>query len=98
MQGPMVFLIVAAAAGYAGWLLMPQGMRRWLVRRLMAVAPSRSTWLARLEANAEAGGCSSCKGCAAGGRPPVRPGPARIELHRRSRQGERDRCARTALR
>lgn len=98
MQGLMVFLIVAAAAAHAGWLLMPQGMRRWLVRRLTVVAPLRSAWLARLEANAEAGACGSCKGCAAGGRPPARPGPARIALHRQSRQGGRDRCARTALR
>ena len=83
MQGLTVALIVAAAAGYAGWLLMPQGMRRSLLRRLMVVAPSRRAWLARVEANAETGGCSSCKGCAAGGRAPAPPGPARIEVHRR---------------
>ena len=46
MQGLAVSLIVAAAAGYAAWQLMPQSMRRWLIGRLMVVAPSRRARLA----------------------------------------------------
>ncbi|HMA30851.1 MAG TPA: hypothetical protein VKT00_03450, partial [Casimicrobiaceae bacterium] len=65
MQMLLVSMIVAVAGGYAGWLLMPQGLRRWLIGLLMAVAPSRRAWLARLASNAENAGCSSCRGCAA---------------------------------
>ena len=83
MQPLIVSLIVAAAAGYAAWQLMPQSMRRWLIGRLMVVAPSRRAWLARLEANAENGGCSSCKGCAGDDQAPASPGRAKIEVHRR---------------
>ena len=83
MQGLAVSLIVAAAAGYAAWQLMPQSMRRWLIGRLMVVAPSRRAWLARLEADAEDSGCSSCKGCAADGRVPALPGQTKIQVHRR---------------
>ncbi len=82
MQALTVSLIVAAAAGYAAWLLMPRRMRRWLIGRLRVIAPSRRALLARLEADAENGGCGSCKGCAADGRAPAPPGPARIEVHR----------------
>jgi hypothetical protein len=78
MQMLVVSIIVAVAAGYAGWLLMPQGVRRWLVGRLMVVAPSRRAWLARVASNAENGGCSSCRGCAARGRVPASPGQQRI--------------------
>jgi hypothetical protein len=83
MQGLTVSLIVAAAAAYAAWQLMPQSMRRWLVGRLMVIAPSRRVWLARLEADAENSGCSSCKGCAADGQAPAPPRQAKIEVHRR---------------
>jgi len=64
MQSLTVFLIVAVAAAYAAWLLMPQTLRRWLIGRLRVVVPSGHAWLARLEADAESSGCSSCKGCA----------------------------------
>ena len=83
MQGLTVSLIVAAAAAYAAWQLMPQSMRRWLIGRLMVIAPSRRAWLAHLEADAENSGCSSCKGCAADGQAPAPPGQAKIEVHRR---------------
>jgi len=83
MQVLLVSLIVAAAAGYAGWQLMPRGMRRGLIGRLVAIAPSWRAWLARLEANAENGGCSSCRGCAADGRLGASAGRARIVVHRR---------------
>jgi hypothetical protein len=69
MQNLIVFLIVGFAAGYAAWRLMPQALRRWLIGRLRVVAPSGRAWLARLEANAEAGDCGSCRGCATGPSP-----------------------------
>jgi hypothetical protein len=85
MQGLIVSLIVTAATAYAAWLLMPQSTRRWLIGRLMAIAPSRRAWLARLEAGAETGGCSSCKGCSADSRASSALGQAKIELRRRVR-------------
>jgi hypothetical protein len=88
VQGPIVFLIVAAAAAYAAWQLMPQGMRRWLVGRLAAIAPSRRAWLARLEAGAGDSACGSCKGCADGNAPAARV-PSRIEVHRRPGRPDR---------
>ena len=84
MQGVIVFLIVAAAAGYAAWQLMPQSMRRWLIRPLMVIAPSQRARLARLEAEAQNSGCSSCKGCAADGKGPASLGGSKIEVHRRA--------------
>ena len=83
MQGLTVALIVAAAAAYAAWQLMPQSMRHWLIGRLRVVAPSRRVWLARLEAEVENSGCSTCKGCAADGQAPASPRQAKIEVHRR---------------
>jgi len=82
MQGLAVTVIVAAAAVYAAWQLMPRRMRHWIIGRLTAIAPSRRAWFARLEADAESGGCGSCKGCAADAHPPDSPGQARIEVHR----------------
>ena len=61
MQVVAVSLIVAVAAAYAAWLLMPQNVRRWLIDELMVIAPSHRAWLVRLQANAENSGCSSCK-------------------------------------
>jgi len=63
MQTAIVFLIVAAAAAYAAWQLMPQGLRRWLLDRLIVVAPRGASWLLRLRESAESSGCSSCKAC-----------------------------------
>lgn len=83
MQAFTVSLIVAAAACYAAWQFMPRSMRRWLIGRLTVVAPPHRAWLARLEAEAESSGCSSCKGCAADGQTPALPGQATIEVHRR---------------
>ena len=83
MQGMIVSLIVAAAAGYAAWQLMPQSTRRWVTRRLMVIVPSQHARLARLEAEAESSGCSSCKGCAADGQAPASLGHSKIEVHRR---------------
>ena len=85
MQGLIVSLIVAAAAGYAAWQLMPQSMRRWLIRPLMVIAPSQRARLARLEAEAQNSGCSSCKGCAADGQAFASLGQAKIEVHRRGK-------------
>ena len=82
MQALIAYFIVAMAMFYAGWLFMPQGMRRWLIARLIAHAPgSQRPRLARLQSGAESVGCSSCKGCAADAPSAV---PAKtIQLHRR---------------
>jgi len=66
MQTLVAYFIVAIAIIYAGWLFMPIGMRRWLIARLITLAPSsQRARLARLQADAESVGCSTCKGCAA---------------------------------
>lgn len=69
MQALIAYSIVAAAAGYAAWLLMPHALRRRIVAGLIRLAPAQSGLLRRLESNAQFGGCSSCKGCEAGTRP-----------------------------
>jgi len=82
MQNLLVLLIVSAAAGYAAWQLMPRVMRRWLIGRMMIIAPSRRAWLVRLATGAENSGCRSCKGCSAGlqaSAPRIR---ARIDAYR----------------
>ena len=82
MQALIAYFIVAMAMLFAGWLFMPQGMRRWLIARLIAHAPaSRQARFARLQSGAESVGCSSCKGCAANA-PSAVPAKA-IQLHRR---------------
>jgi len=68
MQNLTAFLIVAVAAGYVAWQLAPQILRRWMIRWLATVAPSRRPWLARLEQNAYSSGCDSCKGCEGAGK------------------------------
>jgi hypothetical protein len=79
VQSLIVFVIVAAAAMAAAWQLMPQFMRRWLIRRLAVTAPSQRGLLTRLEANAENSGCGSCKGCSYTGEQPVAPRQVKIE-------------------
>jgi hypothetical protein len=82
MQALNAYFIVAIAILYAGWLFMPQAMRRWLVARLIAVAPSsQRARFARLQSGAESVGCSTCKRCAtdASADSPVKT----IQLHRR---------------
>ena len=82
MQTLITYLIVAIAILYAGWLFMPQALRRWLIARLIEIAPSsQRARLARLQSGAESVGCSSCKGCATDA-PPSAPVKT-IQLHRR---------------
>ncbi|AMN47260.1 hypothetical protein ACG33_09160 [Steroidobacter denitrificans] len=83
MQHLLVSLIVAAAAGYAAWQLMPRMLRRWLIARMMILVPSCSAWLADLAVNAENSGCRSCKGCAAGLQTAASQDRAGIDVHRR---------------
>ena len=73
MQTLVTYLIVACAAGYAAWLLMPHFLRRRIVAGLTRVAPGRRRLFERLERNAQSGGCRSCKGCAMGTQPPASP-------------------------
>ena len=63
MQTLIVTVIVSAAAIAAAWQLMPHFMRRWLIRRMTAIAPSQRGLLAQLEAKAENSACGSCKAC-----------------------------------
>lgn len=81
MQTLIAYFIVAIALIYAGWLFMPQAMRRWLISRLIGVAPSsQRARLARMQADTESVGCSTCKGCATDA---PAAGPVKtIQLHR----------------
>jgi hypothetical protein len=82
MQTLIAYFIVAIAIIYAGWLFMPQAMRRWLIARLIGVAPSsQHARLARLQSGAESVGCSTCKGCAT--EAPAASPVKTIQLHRR---------------
>jgi hypothetical protein len=63
VQTLIVMLIVVAAAIAATWQMMPRIMRRWLIRRLAALAPSQRGLLAQLETKAENSACGSCRGC-----------------------------------
>jgi hypothetical protein len=82
MQTLIAYFIVAIAIFYAGWLFMPQAMRRWLIARLIAVVPSsQRARLARLQSGAESVGCSTCKGCATDA--PAAAPVKTIQLHRR---------------
>lgn len=81
MQALIAYFIVAAAAVYAAWLLMPQRARRLLIAALTIVAPSRRAWLARLAADSARPGCSTCKGCASD-KPPSAPDQTRTEPQR----------------
>jgi hypothetical protein len=83
VQSLIVYIIVAAAALTAAWQFMPQFMRRWLVRRLAAIAPSQRGLLERLEAKAERSGCSSCKGCSYSGEKTTASRQVTIEIDRR---------------
>jgi hypothetical protein len=82
MQALIAYVIVAIAIIYAGWLFMPQAMRRWLIARLIGVAPSsQRAHLARLQSDTESVGCNTCKGCATDAR--ASSAVKTIQLHRR---------------
>ena len=82
MQILVTYSIVAIALIYAAWLFMPQGARRWLIARFIAlVPPSQRARFARLQSGAESVGCSTCKGCATDS--PAASTIKTIQLHRR---------------
>ena len=82
MQTFIAYFIVAIALVYSGWLFMPQGARRWLIARLIAVVPSsQRARFARLQSGPESVGCNTCKGCATDA--PVASTVKTIQLHRR---------------
>jgi hypothetical protein len=83
MQAFVAYFIVAIAALYAAWLLMPQGLRRRLINRLGRIAPSKRAWLERGSADGAGTGCSTCKGCEEESGRSAPPGEAKIEIHRR---------------
>ena len=62
-------LIVAGAAGYSAWALMPRAWQQGLARRLGRQA-------------APAAGCGGCGGCDTA--PKAEPKPQVIQIHRRS--------------
>lgn len=63
MQQFIVWLLVALAAAYTAWALMPAGGRRWLLRALHLDARRAAT-----------GGCGNCHACAACDDPPREAG------------------------
>lgn len=64
MQTLIAYFIVVTAVIYAGWVFMPQAMRRWLVARLIAIAPSsQRVRLASFQLDSESVECGTCKGC-----------------------------------
>jgi hypothetical protein len=82
MQNLIVYIIVALAAVYAAWLFMPQAARRWLVARLvLAAPPSQRARFARLQADAESVGCSTCKGCETDTKADAVVKPIRLHRH-----------------
>jgi hypothetical protein len=87
IQTLITALLVAVAALYAAWSLMPATWRMALARRLLRWAP-RNAWLQK--AAQSPGGCASgdgCQGCDDGaGKQPAPGTPKVIQIHRR-RQG-----------
>ena len=82
MQTLIVYIIVTLAALYAAWLFMPQAARRWLVARLVLIAPpSQRARFARLQADAESAGCSTCKGCETDTKADSSVKPIRLHRH-----------------
>jgi cytochrome c2 len=62
MQALLAYLIVAVAACYAAWALIPRRARGEVAARL----PLPRAWAQRLAAAATRSACASCKGCASG--------------------------------
>ena len=69
LQSALTSLIVAGAAGYSAWALMPRAWQQGLARRLGRQA-------------APAAGCGGCGGCDTA--PKAEPKPQVIQIHRRS--------------
>jgi len=82
MQTLIVSLIVTLAAIYAAWLFLPRVARRWLLARLVLVAPpSQRARFARLQADADSVGCSTCKGCETDTKADSAVKPMRLRRH-----------------
>lgn len=65
MQALVAYVIVALAALYAAWVLMPSGLRSRLIGRIRRVAPGAlHALLERLAAQQP--GCASCRACGGG--------------------------------
>src|SRR5262249_8601313 len=62
MQILIVSLIVAVAACYAAWQLLPKPWLQWLLGRALKIAPGHA-WLQPLAARVEESGCAGCKAC-----------------------------------
>ena len=69
LQSALTSLIVAGAAGYSAWALMPRAWQQGLARRLGRQA-------------APVAGCGGCGGCDTA--PKAEPKPQVIQIHRRS--------------
>ncbi|HET9643214.1 MAG TPA: DUF6587 family protein [Burkholderiaceae bacterium] len=63
LQHLIVDLIVAAAALYSSWVLMPAGWRRKLALRFVESTGASPERARQLETALSAGGCSECSSC-----------------------------------
>ena len=85
LQNAIVVLLVAGSAGYAGWSLMPAGLRRALAQR--ALRWPLPAWAARplQRATVPVSGCGSCGGCGGAAVPKKTPVVHTVTFHRRKR-------------
>ena len=82
MQALVTYAIVAIAAAYAAWVLMPAAARRHLLGWARSRLPSGAQPLiGKLDAGEP--GCSSCKACATDARAPEAAALKTVELRRR---------------
>ena len=62
----VVAVIVAAAALFSAWRLMPARYRLWLIDRLVPGARNSGTWLGRLRREVQAEALDGCHACLRG--------------------------------
>jgi len=68
MQELIVFVIVAVAAAYTAWQMMPPSLRRGVAAPALMLLSSRRDRLERLLVASDEGACGSCKGCSGASR------------------------------
>jgi type II secretory pathway pseudopilin PulG len=82
IEQAIVFVIVAAAATYAAWKLMPRSLRTRLAEAVVRLAQQRGGLsherAATLQRRLAAGGCGPCDGC--GGCGPRTPAAAQTDV------------------
>ena len=80
MQSLAVALIVAACMGYAGWTLLPSGVRRWLASGMLRLSLPEVVARPFRRALQPVGGCGGCDSCGDGKAAAVKT----VKFHRRS--------------